>query len=296
MSLFRLQEWWRTHQGDGMEEFDQSSMCVGNVDNSPRSTPKIVTGSFSGVLRIYQPLSSQFNPAHLLLESQLQEPILQVAMGHFSAGVPLSLALLHPRCLSIYQIAQPKVGADDITPFLEIHKQDSHHIPHTAANMVSGHFGGSNITESILVQAFDGQIYIFEGGQQVHLTFLEDFLVPGPMVYVSATDSFVTCSSSYELQSYSYSSIIQACQTKSEALAGTSAHDLNRRKAPCPQWSLVIGELAVDLQLAGASSPNAGEIDIVVVGEHTILICSQDGKLKSQRRLDYHPAAATSYM
>ena len=256
---------------------------------------KIVTGSFSGVLRIFQPLSSQFNPSHLLLERQLDEPILQVTVGRFTTGIPLTLAVLHPRALCVYQISQPSLASDDAAPFLEMQKLFSHLIPHTAANMTSGQFGGTFGTDAILVQAFDGQVYIFEGSQQFHTTFFEDFLVPGPIVYLPSTDSFITCSSAYELQSYSYSSIIQSSQVKSDVAAGASSQDLAKQKAPSPRWSLVMGELAVDLVLDQRQASKGHDSDIVVVGERTILICTQDGQLKSQRRLDYHPAAAVSY-
>jgi Bardet-Biedl syndrome 9 protein len=294
MSLFKLTEWWSFHQGGGLEEFDQGSMCIGNVDNSTRGKSKILTGSFSGMIRIFQPTHGQFSPSHMLLEHQLQEPILQLAIGRFCSGVPLSLAILHQRSLALYQVAQPGEGKTEAAPYVEIHKLQSHVIPHAAANMCYGTFGRSG-KDGILVQALDGQIYIFEGGQQVHVTFLEDFLLPGPITYVEETDSFVTCSSAYELHSYTYSSIIQSSQVKSEAAAEDMSQTLSRKKTPSPQWKLLLGELAVDIQLSSANQSSSISSDIIVVGEHTLLICSKDGVLKSQRRLDYHPAAVTSY-
>ena len=55
------------------------------------STPdKIITGSYHGTLRIYNPKPvkgehgwSGFKPQDLLLETQLPQPILQVAAGRF---------------------------------------------------------------------------------------------------------------------------------------------------------------------------------------------------------------------
>ena len=294
MSLFNLREWWRHQQGGGTEEFDQTSLCIGNVDNSAKGRSKVVTGSFSGVLRILQPSSATFSPSHILLEQQLAEPILQVALGCFVSGTAEALAVLHPRGLVLYQVMQPGGGGDDV-PFLETRQLHSHLIPHTAANMVHGRFGGSLDVEAILVQAYDGQIYIFEGGQQVHVTFLDDFLVPGPLLYMPESDQVITCSSAYELQSYAYSTIVQSSKTKADASASLGpGFDLNQRKPPRPTWSIVLGELAVDLQLAGGGG-GAEKAQIVVVGERTIVICSQDGQLITQRRLDYHPAAAVCY-
>jgi Bardet-Biedl syndrome 9 protein len=292
MSLFQLKEWWRHHQGGGVEEFDQTSICIANVDNSSRERQKIVTGCFSGVLRVFQPTAAEYSPSHILLEHQLSEPILQVAVGNFTSASPSSLAVLHPRGLAIYQLAQPQAGTDDV-PFLELHKLHAHSIPHIAANMVHGKFGCSKGPDAILVQAFDGQIYIFEGGHQVHVTFFDDFLVPGPMLYAPDTDQFITCSSAYELQAYTYSNIIQASQTKAEASDASAGWDLTKRKCPAPAWKVVVGEVAVDLQLLPADG--AGKGNIVAVGEHMIMICSQQGEILAQRRLDYHPAAATIY-
>lgn len=294
MSLFSLKEWWRVRQGDGLEEFDQTAMCIGNVDNSPRARTKIVTGSFSGMLRIYQPSSSEFMPSDLLLESQLAEPILGVAIGQFLSGTPNSLAILHPRCLELYQVTRPRTAADDEVPFLEVQQQWKHPIPHTAANFCYGRFRGASATDHILVQAYDGQVYIFEHGSLIQTTFFEDFLVPGPIVFAPDTDSIITCSSAFELQSYSYLSLVQASITKSEATAAHGGHAMNKQKTPSPQWKLLFGELASDIQITGSDMQD-GMSDIVVVGERTVAVCSQYGELKFQRRLDYHPAAVTSY-
>jgi Bardet-Biedl syndrome 9 protein len=296
MSLFQLKDWWSTHQGLGGEEFDQGSIAVGNVDNAARGRAKIVTGSFSGMLRICQPRNKEFSPADQLLEQQLAEgPILQVAIGRFAAGsTPSALAVLHPQHLVIYQVTRPGSDLDDDVPFLELQALQNHKLPHTAANMCYGAFGGEQGHDAILVQSFDGQVYIFEHSQLVQSTFLEDFLVPGPIAYVPSTDSIVTCSSAFELQSYTYASLVHAVGTK--AGAGAAGSGLSRQKTPTAQWTVTIGELSVDIKLQPSRrSLHKASFDIVVVGEHTIIVCSDDGKLMAQRRLDYHPAAATAY-
>ena len=255
---------------------------------------KIVTGSFSGMLRIYQPSGSEFMPSDLLLESQLAEPILGVAIGQFLSGTPSALAILHPRCLEVYQVTRPRTAADDEVPFLEVQRQWTHPIPHTAANFCYGKFRGESATDHILVQAYDGQVYIFERGSLIQTTFFEDFLVPGPIVFAPDTDSIITCSSAFELQSYSYLSLVQASITKSEAAAAHGGHAMNKQKTPTPQWKLLFGELATDIQITESDTQD-GMSEIVVVGERTVAVVSQYGELKFQRRLDYHPAAVTSY-
>jgi Bardet-Biedl syndrome 9 protein len=54
MSIFQIKEWWATKIGNG-EEFDTASITVANVDNSIPSSQKIIVGSFSGVIRIFNP-------------------------------------------------------------------------------------------------------------------------------------------------------------------------------------------------------------------------------------------------
>lgn len=294
MSLFSLKEWWSVRQGDGLEEFDQRSMCLGNVDNSPRGRVKIITGSFAGALRIYQPSGSSYLPSDLLLEQQMPAPILQVAIGKFIPAVPSALAILHPRALKIFQVTRPRTAADDEVPFLELQLLRAHDIPHTAANLCFGPFGGAYASDSIIVQAYDGQLYIFEEGNLIQTTYLDDFLVPGPIQYVSETDSIITCSSAFEVQSYSYKSLTQASRTKSDSLTESVGPALNKRKTPTPQWKLLIGEMAIDIKLTGSDTQESSS-DIVIVGEQTLITCSQAGVLKSQRRLEFHPAAVVSY-
>jgi Bardet-Biedl syndrome 9 protein len=295
MSLFQLRDWWRVQQGLGSEEFDQGSIVVANVDNAARNKVKIVTGSLSGMLRIFLPRSKECNPADQLLEQQLTQPILQLAVGRFAPGTPFALAVLHPQSLVIYQVTRPRADLDDDeVPFLELQQLQHHELPHTAANLCYGTFGGDQGHDAILVQSFDGQVYIFEHNQLVQTTYFEDFLVPGPLAYVPTTDSIVTCSSAFELQSYTYGSLVHALGTRADARAAADSA-LTRRKTPSPQWTVTVGELAVDIQLQPNGEKKQVGFDIIVVGEHTIVVCTQDGTLKAQRRLDYHPAAAVAY-
>ena len=94
-------EWWHTRCGSG-EEFDRGSLCVGNVDNDPGGALKIVTGSFSGVLRIYAPRSREFKVEDLLLEIGLGAPILQLECGRFTSCAP---------CFSLPRISTPRPPA-----------------------------------------------------------------------------------------------------------------------------------------------------------------------------------------
>ena len=70
MSVFQVQEWWATTVGSG-EEFQNSSVCVSNVDNMQPPTNKICTGSFEGKLRVYTPQNRAFRIEDVLLEKDL---------------------------------------------------------------------------------------------------------------------------------------------------------------------------------------------------------------------------------
>lgn len=45
MSLFQAREWWTTWCGGADEEFDQGSLCIGNIDNSQNNH-----GSFINII------------------------------------------------------------------------------------------------------------------------------------------------------------------------------------------------------------------------------------------------------
>ncbi|CAH2009588.1 unnamed protein product [Acanthoscelides obtectus] len=81
MSLFKIRELWTTHCESEDEVFDQNSMIVTKLDN----TEFLVTGSHSGVLRIFKPFNgsdeSGFSAADLLAEKKYEQPILQVGSG-----------------------------------------------------------------------------------------------------------------------------------------------------------------------------------------------------------------------
>lgn len=103
MSLFQLREYWRSTCGTD-EEFDNGCMVLGNVDNEATGEQKIVMGSFQGVLRIYSPKSREYSADHLLMEMQLNAPILQLAIGRFTLDPGVSLAVLHPRVIIVYKV------------------------------------------------------------------------------------------------------------------------------------------------------------------------------------------------
>ncbi len=97
MSLFQAREWWSVTSGNGEEEYTYGAMAVGNLDNDPArpAANKIAVGSLHGVLRIYDPSQAEFKIDHLLMEEQLEHPILQLEIGRFVPYVIVPFNYVH---------------------------------------------------------------------------------------------------------------------------------------------------------------------------------------------------------
>jgi Bardet-Biedl syndrome 9 protein len=104
MSVFQLQEWWSVKVAED-EEFDLNCFDIGNVDNSVTLTNKVVVGSLKGVLRMYNPNRPNYRVEDMVMEENLEKPILQLSVGRFIPGSEiLGLAILHPRELVVYEV------------------------------------------------------------------------------------------------------------------------------------------------------------------------------------------------
>ncbi|KIZ05707.1 putative Protein PTHB1 [Monoraphidium neglectum] len=310
MSLFGSREWWAARLGDS-EEFDQRSLCVANIDNDPSGAAKIVTASLQGVLRVHLPHGRDFRVEDCLLESQLESGILQIEAGRFAGGqAGLCLAVLFPRKLAVLRFEASG------SSFLQVTRLFEHQLEHTAANMAVGAFGsGKSGLDAICVQSYDGQLSFFEAEVAAFSRFLPNFLIPGPLCYCPATDSFVTCNAALELESYRYSVLA----------AAAAGREPGASKRVYADWRLVLGETAVDICLArvpfnenasaaasatsagaagrgdalgafASSSSAAARQELLVVCEHSLFVVSSlGGQLLLQRRLEYHPACCWPY-
>ncbi|GFR41608.1 hypothetical protein Agub_g2332 [Astrephomene gubernaculifera] len=301
MSLFKARDWWQTKCGHG-EEFDMGCLLVANIDNDPSGQVKILTGSFSGFLRVFLPRDRGYRPEDLLLEAELEGgPVLALAAGRFTGSGGLQLAVLHPRKLAVYGVASQGGGA-----FLHLSRLYEHWLEHTAANMTYGPFGGVQGCDYICVQSYDGQLTFFEAEGQAFSRYLPAFLVPGPLAYVEAGDSFVTATAALELESYKYKVIAAASSDKATVhpkdLSGTSAAAPPPPTTPTSKrmqadWKVVLGEAAIDIRVGRFSQGlNAShQADIIVLGEHNLFVLSSGGQITFQKRLEYHPACCTTY-
>jgi len=85
MSLFKARDLWITQCGED-ETFDQTCVITTNLGHG---YDKIIIGSHSGYLRVFQPsielLEDRtmigYKPTDLLIEMHLSQPVLQISVG-----------------------------------------------------------------------------------------------------------------------------------------------------------------------------------------------------------------------
>lgn len=291
MSLFQAREWW-TVKPDGDEETHQGNMCVANIDNASDGADKIVTGTFQGLLRIYLPRQAGFKVDDLMLEQNLEQPILQLAAGKFS-GAHLSLAVLHPRVLVVYNVTAMK-GQGDQTSYYDLKRAYIHKLDRTAYNFCYGPFGGGHENDFICVQSMDGQLQFMEGNRHCFSRYLTDFLCPGPICYVPSVDSLVTVTSSMEAQCYKYRMLSTSSGEKHDEMKELADSFKSSRKVTTA-WTSNLGEAAVHISVGCLSGNLGDEEEILVVGERHIFTLRDNGDLRMQKKLDYDPLCCVTY-
>lgn len=107
MSLFKTKEWWSYASGAGPEElYSSNSLAIHPFKNlTGTNTNLIITGSLTGIVRIFNPAltnenndddakenekqtkgqsESSASSVCLLLEANLKSPILEIEVGQFS--------------------------------------------------------------------------------------------------------------------------------------------------------------------------------------------------------------------
>ena len=90
---------------------------------------------------------------------------------------------------------------------------------------------------------------------------LSKFLLPGPLAYSSKADCVVTFNSQMEIDCYKYSSLTAISEKKATV-----------------EWSSVLSQSCVAIVVARCSkSLSPAQVDIVVVGERSLLCYSESG-------------------
>lgn len=312
MSLFQARDWW-TARVEGEEECGPGCLVVGNVDNEPGGADKIVVGGFEGILRVYCPKERDYVIEDLKLEHRLDEPILQLLIGQFLPGTTMQgLAVLHPRRVVVYQIlAQGGVGAEANFFTLEQryeHRLGTDGLHFTAYNMIKGPFGGVRGKDYLCVQSMDGQIAFFEHDHLAFTRQLDFCLVPGPLCYCKKTDAIITVDTAMNVVAYKYQMLAAASDSRPTGAGGASEgkEDGGRsgkrgsvitstRKIKA-DWRANLGEHVLDMRVCRVSrSLASGQVDILVLGEHTLFCLQENGGIRTQKRLDYNPICLTTY-
>jgi Bardet-Biedl syndrome 9 protein len=287
MSLFQAREFWSAATGTE-EEFGGGCLAIANLDNDPGGQLKIATGSFSGMLRLYFPREREFKLEDLMLEQDMERPILQLLAGRYLPDSErVAIALLHPKALAVYQVSAGgasggKGGEGGLPSYFTLTKMYEHPLERPSYNMVPGAFGGVYGREHLCVQSMDGYVSLIEQDRLVGLRQLSKFLLPGPLAYCTKADCFVTFNSQMEIDCYKYSSL-SAISTTEKSKAGV-------------EWSSVLAESCVGIVVARCSKMlSPAQVDIVVVGERSLLCYKETGAIRMQRRLDYTPCCCHAY-
>mmetsp|Transcript_21979 Transcript_21979/g.38663 ORF Transcript_21979/g.38663 Transcript_21979/m.38663 type:complete len:878 (+) Transcript_21979:165-2798(+) len=292
MSLFQAREWWSAQAGQD-EEFDFGCLCVANIDNEPGGTNKIITGSFQGLLRMYCPKQKEYKIEDLILEKNVECPILQIAAGRFVQGSrELCLALLHPMKLSVFMVSA--VSSGGAVNYYSVAQAYEHQLTRPAFNFCYGPFGGIRDRDYICVQSLDGVLSFFEQDSLAFSRLLSpNFLMPGPLAYMAKTDSFITCSNSMCIEAYRYQ-VLAAAAENVDREPGTEQASGKKVQV---DWSTNIGEHAQSIEVTRFSrSLSASQQEILVIGEHTLFTIKENGGIRLQKRLcEYSITAALCY-
>lgn len=292
MSLFQAREWWVAQAGQD-EEFDVGCMCVANIDNEPGGTNKIVTGSFQGMLRMYCPKQKEYKIEDLILEKNVEMPILQIAAGKFVQGSrELCLALLHPMKLSIYMVSAVSSGGS--VNYYSLSQAYDHQLTRPAFNFCYGPFGGIRDRDYICIQSLDGVLSFFEQDAFAFSRLLSpSFLMPGPMCYMAKTDSFIICNNAMCIEAYRYQVLAAAADNvdKDPTAEGGSGKKVQ------VDWSTNIGEHAQHIEVTRFSrSLSASQQELLVIGEQTLFTIKENGGIRLQKRLcEYTISCALCY-
>uniref|UniRef100_A0A1B6MD26 PTHB1 N-terminal domain-containing protein n=3 Tax=Graphocephala atropunctata TaxID=36148 RepID=A0A1B6MD26_9HEMI len=194
MSLFKSRELWSTFCGKD-ESFDDKCMIVADVLG--QGFECIVVGSHSGFLRIFQPEPDSecdaegFRPTDLLIETQLHQPVIQVAVGKLVSGSQsVQVGVLHPRSFAVYSLVAISGSAQHGDQY-DLVMAYEHQLSRSAFSFVVGAFGGAKGRDFTCIHSLDGTLSFFEQETFAMSRSLPCFLLPSPFVYMPSSDSFV---------------------------------------------------------------------------------------------------------
>ncbi|XP_035705356.1 protein PTHB1-like isoform X2 [Folsomia candida] len=303
MSLFTFKELWAVECGDGHNEFTSGSLVWSNFDNSPDGSVKFALGSLTGILRIIGHTSYEDihdTTVSILAEVNLGYPILQIESDVFIGGSDdINLAILHPFKLAVYGVSklagQVEHGSQYKVTLLYEHILKRH-----AFNMCCGPFGhGTSFAKTnkdrpskskrrfICVQSLDGTLSFFEQELFTFCRYLPGFLLPGPLAYVPAWDSFITAS--WNVVCFKYTSLAMSKDDQQQS------QDTSVGKRLTPDWSFCIGEECIgDIKVLSTDDPATS--CVVVCSFRNIMCFGDGGILIWTKRLDFQISYFHSFL
>lgn len=249
--MFRLRELWQSKIPPN-EEFSPDACVSFELGN----TPFIATGSFSGTLRFYYP--SKADNGIPFTEIKIKNPILQLRYGIFLKPEQYALAVLQPNLITLYslQITDKTMVTTEIQSSI---------LSHSAFNFIATQIDGLTSPPSIIVQSLDGFLTIITANAADTYP-IPHFFLPGPFTYIPLLESFIFAAADYKVICY-----------RKNVIFAKQAAEANE------EWSYVIGEQVVSIHAwkrvvkhAGASS-----FDIGIVGERTLAVLTDNGRLKT---------------
>ncbi|KAJ9592376.1 hypothetical protein L9F63_015944, partial [Diploptera punctata] len=193
------------------------------------------------------------------------------------------LCILHPRSVAVYSFVM-KIGATEHGDQSRLVLAYEHQLRRSAFSMVLGPFGGVKGRDFLCIQSLDGTVSFFEQETFAFTRFLPGFLLPGPLVFLPHTDSFLTVSSSWQAESYRYQALAEA--------GGVEDQESSSGRRLLPDWTYNLGEAALDIQVVVWSNSYC---DIVILGERNLFCLKDNGTLLFMKRLEYKPCCFHPY-
>ncbi|XP_068235573.1 protein PTHB1 [Palaemon carinicauda] len=303
MSLFKARDFWSTVvEGDGgnEEECDTGCLVIANIDNAVPSADKVIVGGFSGNLRVFLPQSHRneegeetygFRPDHVLLETTLNYPIIRLAAGRFVSGNDLlHLCVLHPDRMAVYTVSVT-TGQTGHGHHSRLSVAYQHKFQRQAHSLAIGSFGGVKGKDFIAVLSLDGIVTVYEQESYAFQSFLPGFLLPGPIAYVSKSDSIVTASSDWCLQCFKYQVLASATEKEKES-SNSNNNSSAKGKRFAPEWTRQLNGEALDIIVM---SPPEGPTNILVLTTRAIYCFKESGVLRFLKKLEYNPSSFMAY-
>ncbi|KAL0249152.1 hypothetical protein GEMRC1_004385 [Eukaryota sp. GEM-RC1] len=277
MSLFSVKTFWHTSVPTN-EEFAPNAICVGNVDNAEDCLEKVITGSLSGILRIHFPREEvEASTEDLLLENDLENPILQLSLGRFiPQSDSVALAVLHTRKLSVYYVTYSG-GIASSGSYASLNLLYEHQLPFNAFSMAFGPFGGAGNKDLFCIQSMDSNLLFLE-----HDHVLFSCSLP-PKIFSSS--GFHELPTSFRFLYYSI-----FCSGTSRVVVDSHADKESEVNVLVPEWVVSLG----DHPVVCLGSKSASQSNVIVCERH-IFKLSNRGDILNQVKIDYAPVSAIAF-